>query len=164
MGSGSMGARNVGRVLGPSAFLLTFMFDFSKGWFVVLCARPFGFSAHEIIWFLVAVVTGHIWPIFLGFAGGKGIATSLGGWFMIQPTILLIFSSLFVLMFLCTKKFTLSGMIAYVLIPFILLILGFSWMDFLAGIILSALILLAHRINLKEIFTKYASLFQRSSS
>jgi acyl phosphate:glycerol-3-phosphate acyltransferase len=152
MDSGSTGASNVGRALGPSGFLLTFMFDFFKGLFVVLCTRQFGFSAHEIIWFLIAVVTGHIWPIFLGFSGGKGIATSLGGWFMMQPPILLIFSILFLFLFSLTKKFILSGMIVYVLIPFILILLAFSWIDVFASAILSGLILWAHRTNIQEIF------------
>jgi acyl phosphate:glycerol-3-phosphate acyltransferase len=157
MDSGSTGASNVGRTLGPSGFLLTFMLDFSKGLFVVLCTRQSGFSSHEIIWFLIAVVMGHIWPIFLGFSGGKGIATSLGGWFMIQPTILLIFSILFMLLFSLTKKIILSGMIIYVFIPLILILLTFSWIDVFASAILSGLILWAHRTNIQEIFQRNSS-------
>jgi acyl phosphate:glycerol-3-phosphate acyltransferase len=157
MDSGSTGASNVGRTLGPSGFLLTFMFDFCKGLFVVLCTQQFGFSAHEIIWFLIAVVTGHIWPIFLGFSGGKGIATSLGGWFIMQPPILLIFSILFLFLFSLTKKFILSGMSVYVLIPFILILLAFSWIDVFASAILSGLILWAHRTNIQEIFQSNSS-------
>jgi acyl-phosphate glycerol 3-phosphate acyltransferase len=78
-GSGSTGARNVGRLLGPSGFIITFTGDIAKAClaltFGILVVAP---SAH-VFWCLPALVIGHIYPAQLGFRGGKGIAVALGG-------------------------------------------------------------------------------------
>src|SRR5205814_6775520 len=78
LGSGSVGARNVGRVLGKTGFLLTLLGDFGKGAFAVWAARHFTTNDHAVALAMICVVAGHIWPLQLRFRGGKGMATSLG--------------------------------------------------------------------------------------
>ncbi|MGA2092977.1 MAG: glycerol-3-phosphate acyltransferase [Sedimentisphaerales bacterium] len=78
-GSGATGARNVARLLGRSGFLITFFWDFAKGLIAVWTASMLTKQHWVITASLLAVVIGHIWPAQLGFRGGKGIATALGG-------------------------------------------------------------------------------------
>ena len=79
IGSGSIGARNVSRVLGRSGFCVTLLADFAKGAMAVWAARQFSGSEFSPRWHVLTVTVGHVWPVQLGFRGGKGVATSLGG-------------------------------------------------------------------------------------
>ncbi len=78
-GSGSAGARNVGRLLGAPGFLGTLLLDAAKGAVAVLAAAHFVAGAWPPALALLAVVAGHIWPLQLGLRGGKGVATAIGG-------------------------------------------------------------------------------------
>src|SRR2546428_11226923 len=74
-GSGNVGARNVGRLLGPPAFIATLLLDLGKGALAVGMALYFGLRPEMVIAAMLAVVVGHNWPMQLRFHGGKGIAT-----------------------------------------------------------------------------------------
>jgi len=79
IGSGNIGAANVTRNAGPVAGALTLLLDAAKGYLAVWLAAHF--SAGNIRWMMIAAlaaVIGHVFPIWLGFRGGKGVATGLG--------------------------------------------------------------------------------------
>src|SRR5580698_1890510 len=76
IGSGSTGARNVGRVLGKAGLILTAVGDLGKGALAVWLARAFSHDDISAALAVPAVVAGHLWPVQLKFHGGKGIATS----------------------------------------------------------------------------------------
>jgi acyl phosphate:glycerol-3-phosphate acyltransferase len=79
IGSGNIGAANVARNAGPIAGALTLLLDAGKGYLAVwLAARGTGGNAHWVMAAAVAAVIGHVFPIWLRFRGGKGVATSLG--------------------------------------------------------------------------------------
>jgi glycerol-3-phosphate acyltransferase PlsY len=79
MESGNIGARNVGRVLGPAGFFITFFGDLAKGVLGVLLARLLsGDDSLAAAAAIPAAVAGHLWPAQLGFRGGKGVSTGLG--------------------------------------------------------------------------------------
>ncbi|HXO44398.1 MAG TPA: glycerol-3-phosphate acyltransferase, partial [Candidatus Cybelea sp.] len=79
IGSGNIGAANVARNAGPIAGALTLLLDAGKGYLAVwLAARGTGGNAHWIMAAAVAAVMGHVFPMWLRFRGGKGVATSLG--------------------------------------------------------------------------------------
>ena len=78
MGSGAVGARNAGRILGAWGFALTFLVDFAKGAAAVWLAYRVGREPPVVMMCVIAVVAGHIWPLQLKFRGGKGIATGIG--------------------------------------------------------------------------------------
>src|SRR5262249_38527769 len=82
IGSGSVGARNVGRVLGWPAFWVTLLGDFAKGVAAVWVAQHFTTDYRLVALALIAVVVGHVWPAQLRFHGGNGIPPSLGGLFL----------------------------------------------------------------------------------
>ena len=78
LGSGSIGARNVGRNLGPAGFALTLLLDLAKGAVAVELPAQLHATAWARALALAAVVAGHVWPVQLGFRGGKGVAPSVG--------------------------------------------------------------------------------------
>src|SRR5262245_53037648 len=87
IGSGNVGARNVGRILGPSGFTVTLLLDMAKGAFAAGTAWWLNLSAEGIVASMVAVVVGHNWPMQLRFRGGKGVAVSLGALLTYDPFI-----------------------------------------------------------------------------
>lgn len=78
VGSGNIGATNVLRAAGKGAAAAVLVLDLSKGWAAVAAARAAGLSDAAVAAAGGAAVLGHVFPVFLGFRGGKGVATSLG--------------------------------------------------------------------------------------
>jgi glycerol-3-phosphate acyltransferase PlsY len=78
IGSGSSGATNVARVLGWQGFVITLAADAAKGALVVLLTRLCALDSWTVWLAVLAAVAGHVWPVHLGFKGGKGVATYLG--------------------------------------------------------------------------------------
>src|SRR5205823_2574598 len=78
LGSGNVGAKNVGRTLGWIGFAMTLLGDLAKGAFVVWAARYLAKDDRLVLLAMLAVVAGHVWPVQLRFRGGKGMATTLG--------------------------------------------------------------------------------------
>src|SRR3954471_2258502 len=77
-GSGNVGATNVARVAGKKVGILTLIGDAAKGFLPVLLARRLGFDPTVLGLAALAAFLGHLYPVFLNFRGGKGVATALG--------------------------------------------------------------------------------------
>jgi len=152
--SGSVGARNVGRVLGKSGYLLTALGDMVKGavavWFAAECSDHNQFIMALAV---LAVVSGHVWPAQLHFHGGKGVATSFGALLMFDYRVAFTIFVVFLCGFAVTRKSLFPAMFAYVCLP-----LADGWFH-RAGLTatlmtgLAAMILFAHRRNLAEEMT-----------
>ena len=149
--SGSIGARNAGRVLGRSAYSLTALGDTTKGAMAVWFAAEF--SNHNLLIMalaVVAVVAGHIWPLQLQFRGGKGIATSFAALLMYDYRVALTVLVVFLAGYFGMRKSLFPAMFAYVCLPF-----ADGWFH-RAGLtaalmtIVAAMVLSAHRRNLAE--------------
>lgn len=167
LGSGSTGARNVGRILGKPGFMLTVAGDFLKGCLAVWLAKKFSnddFNDALIDWNMSyaavavpAVVAGHLWPAQLRFHGGKGVATSLGALLVFDYRLALTFAVVFATVFVFARKTLLPAMFAFVCVP------GACWFftqDNFATVamaVLAATILFAHRKNLGEEFNALKS-------
>jgi len=104
LGSGSVGARNAGRILGVPGFLLTLIGDFAKGALTVWAAQHLTQDERLVALAMVAVVVGHIWPVQLRFRGGKGIATSLGALLVYDYHLALAFVICFAAFFLLVRS------------------------------------------------------------
>jgi len=156
-GSGSVGARNVGRVLGRKGFWVTLMCDAFRGAIAVELARRLGASPAGVAWSLPAVAAGHIFPLQLGFRGGKGVAVSIGALSLLDLRVAAGWMLAFSIVFLCTRRYILSGMISIFLIPLIAATLGLSPMTLIALMMLVGLIHLAHRKNIAELFNRKMS-------
>jgi glycerol-3-phosphate acyltransferase PlsY len=103
VGSGTAGATNVGRRLGPIGFAATFLLDCVKGVAVGWGTAHYGLGAAETSTAILAVVSGHVWPVQLGFRGGKGIATSLGAFAAYDARIVVVIAGLFALWFILSR-------------------------------------------------------------
>ena len=146
--SGSVGARNVGRVMGKWGFVLTVAGDFGKGVLAVWAAWHFTHSELLAALAMFAVVAGHVWPAQLRFRGGKGVATSLGALIILDWQLAVTYAAVFAAGLALIRRTVLPGLFAYVCLP-----LASYWLDRdgLKAIVIGALgliILLAHRKNL----------------
>lgn len=150
MGSGNVGARNVGRVIGRSGFLITFLLDFAKGVLAVAGATYFKLGPEAMIATMFAVAAGHNWPVQLHFRGGKGIAVSLGALLAYDPFIVLCLVVIFVPVFAIIRLFTLSGMLAFTLAPLGGFLCGLEKEGVAAVSILAVLALITHRRNIRK--------------
>lgn len=152
LGSGSVGARNVGRVLGKTGFLLTLISDFGKGSFAVWAARHFTTPVDErlVALAMISVIAGHIWPLQLRFRGGKGMATTLGALLVYDPHFAPWFIALFLCGFALLWRTTLPGLFALVCLPLVSLMLGEGSTKVVLVSIAVGLVLLAHRKNFVE--------------
>jgi len=149
LGSGNVGGRNAGRVLGRSAFAIVAVGDALKGLIAVLFARYLGVGAWAIMLVILAVLAGHIWPAQLGFKGGKGAATLIGALAGYNVMIALLVVGIFVVLFVILRSFTLAGLLALVLAPFALLLLGRPQMDSVVMAVPVLLVIFAHRENVR---------------
>lgn len=157
LGSGSVGARNVSRILGAPGFILTVSGDFAKGVLAIWAARHFTAELRLVALAMLAVVAGHIWPAQLRFRGGKGMATSLGALCVFDFHLALAFTLLFGIGFVLVRKTILPGLFALVCLPFVSAYLGrnpavpaYEPANVFSVSILASMVLVAHRKNLTE--------------
>src|ERR1700723_3459 len=124
-GSGNIGATNVARVAGPLAGILTLLLDAAKGALaVVLAAR---LSDQSSTWMMIAglcALVGHCYPIWLGFHGGKGVATAAGVFLVLSPLAFLAAAILFFLVVLYWRFVSLGSISAAAAMP---LLIYFFW-------------------------------------
>jgi glycerol-3-phosphate acyltransferase PlsY len=150
LGSGNVGAKNVGRSLGWLGFLVTLIGDSSKGAFAVWAARRFAHDDIMAAVAMLAVVAGHVWPTQLRFRGGKGVATSLGALFIYDYHLAAAFALFFAIALVILRKWVLPGLFAFAVLPFASLYLGHDPAKIFMVCLLSGLVLIAHRKNLLE--------------
>ncbi len=151
-GSGGVGARNVGRMLGWPGFVLTLLGDSLKGVAAIELARYFHISPTALALVLFAVISGHIWPLFLNFRGGRGIATAIGAYLAYDPWIALLLLGLTGVLMIFRRGFILSGLAAFLLLPFVAILLRFPACTVVSLAACSIIILFAHRERIRKIF------------
>lgn len=156
-GSGNAGATNTFRVLGKKAGIPVFLFDVLKAWFSVYLATLFGMPESmefKIILGLMALL-GHIFPIYVGFRGGKGIACLLGILLAVHWSAALSAFGLFIVMFLITHYVSLSSMLAAVAFPCILyFVFRVEQSLLMFGGAIAVLVLVTHRKNIQRLIKK----------
>ena len=150
VGSGSVGATNVGRVLGKPGFLLTVLCDFCKGMAAVWLAEYYRVNQAGAVLTMVAVAIGHIWPVQLWFHGGKGVATSLGAVVMFDYSIAAIFLVMFLVLLGALRSVVLAGLLAFAVTPLALFMLDFPLNSVFGTSALALLVLIAHRKNIPD--------------
>jgi glycerol-3-phosphate acyltransferase PlsY len=172
-GSGGTGATNVSRRAGKAAGILTLILDAFKGALAVLVARVVlssGGTNPNAKWWVaaaaIAAIAGHIFPVWLAFRGGKGVATAVGVFFMLAPFALLCAGIVFIIVVSLTRYVSLASLTAAVLIPF------FLWLQKLliqpaadirpaltAAVVGALLIIFAHRANIARLISGTESKF-----
>lgn len=148
LGSGSVGARNVRRVLGPWGFAATLLGDAAKGALAVWLARHFA-SDHRIeMLALGAAVAGHIWPAQLQFKGGKGLATAFGALLVFDIVSAVAYWALAGAAHLALRSSVLAGLLAVTLMPAVIAARGADGFTIIAAALIAAVIVCAHRENI----------------
>ncbi|NLZ44564.1 MAG: glycerol-3-phosphate acyltransferase [Clostridia bacterium] len=109
-GSGNIGAANALDTMGPVPGLLVFAGDFGKGLLVLILTRALGFPREAELWMGFLAVTGHIFPVYLRFRGGKGLATGLAVALWGAPFAVLVFALLWAVVFLPTRYMPVSSL------------------------------------------------------
>lgn len=154
-GSGNAGSTNVLRTLGKKAGALTFVGDVLKGLIAVLIAKLIANGMHidqNICAYLavVAVVLGHNYPVFLGFKGGKGVATSLGSMLGMNPFVALVCLGFFIIIVAITKYVSLGSILGIGLSPIIML-MNNNLKGALVALFLTILVAITHKENIKRL-------------
>jgi acyl phosphate:glycerol-3-phosphate acyltransferase len=120
-GSRNIGATNAGRVLGRKWFYAVFALDFAKALAPALVARRCGSGALEPATFAllvgVAAILGHVFPLFLRFKGGKGVATAAGVFVAAAPMATAAAWAAWLLVFLATRYVSLASLVAALVLP-----------------------------------------------
>jgi acyl phosphate:glycerol-3-phosphate acyltransferase len=174
IGSGNIGATNVARAMGKKWAYICFGLDMLKGLVPMLLAKPFlstqinnNYVTLLILWLIIgsAAIIGHIFPIYLKFKGGKGVATSFGVALGIWPyfTISALFAvSVWIVVVLIWRYVSLASIAAaisfFVLFIFAIIILPdwsfFSlWPLVIASVVIPLMVIIRHRDNIKRLLS-----------
>lgn len=151
-GSGNIGATNVLRSLGKGPAALTLLGDFAKGWVAVWVAEALGPEAWwGAVGALLAII-GNCWSVFLGFKGGKGVATGVGAFLRLTPWATVPAILVWAAVTLTFRYVSLASMASVVCLPLGALLLGYPAPSVLAAAGAAAVVLIRHRDNLVRLF------------
>jgi acyl phosphate:glycerol-3-phosphate acyltransferase len=158
-GSGNAGATNTFRVLGKRAGTIVLLIDVLKGWTATRLASLLFYVGQlddaellnfKLMFGFIAVL-GHLYPIFVNFKGGKGVATSLGMVLAIQPTVATTCIGIFLIVLLASNYVSLSSIVAALAFPLLLLFGGFDHASPLLvvfGFVLFGVVTYTHQKNI----------------
>jgi glycerol-3-phosphate acyltransferase PlsY len=163
-GSGNIGATNVGRLLGKKYFALVFVLDLLKG-LIPMLAAALVLRNHYLLWLAVgfAAIVGHMFSLFLGFKGGKGVATSTGVLLGLWPYYTipgLIGALIWIISFKTWRYVSLASILGAGLFPVAYVCLGLArgWDVFgsqlpllIFAVVVAALIVYKHRSNIARL-------------
>jgi glycerol-3-phosphate acyltransferase PlsY len=162
-GSGNAGATNTFRVLGKRAGTVVMLVDVLKGYTAAILSSILWFSdvttegeilTFEIVFGIVAVL-GHLYPIFAGFKGGKGVATLLGMVLAIHPEMALICIGIFLLVVIASQYVSLGSILAALAFPVLLLLQIFGQEEspllIVFGFVMFLLVVLTHKKNIRRL-------------
>jgi acyl phosphate:glycerol-3-phosphate acyltransferase len=158
MGSGNLGATNVYRALGPALGITTLVLDMLKGALPVWLAGALPFAAAfpgGAEWCRLAVgfsaIAGHVWTVFAGFRGGKGVATTAGVVLALSPIAFLVSAGVFVATVALTRYISLGSILGAVTFAATLAVLspgGIASPTFMFGALVALLVVARHKQNI----------------
>ncbi|KAA0910933.1 glycerol-3-phosphate 1-O-acyltransferase PlsY [Pusillimonas sp. ANT_WB101] len=161
-GSKNPGATNVLRTGNKTAAALTLLGDAAKGWAAVVLSvwitQRFGLSFSVVAACAVAAFLGHVYPLFIGFKGGKGVATALGVLLGLNPWLALATVGTWLIIAWVSRYSSLASIVAAIFAPFYYLLGGnVAWrMDgsvAIAIVVISVVLLYRHQANISRLMT-----------
>ena len=165
-GSGNIGATNVARSGAKGLGILTLLLDLGKGLLAVLLARHLapgtpGFPSDLAVAAAVAAVVGHVFPVWLGFKGGKGVATALGVFLALTPWVALAAVVVFLLVVALSRIVSLASIVAAIALPiFAILLLPDRSPVYLIGVsFIALLVIVKHHANIQRLMAGTESRF-----
>jgi glycerol-3-phosphate acyltransferase PlsY len=151
-GSGNIGATNVLRTAGRLPGLATLVGDIVKGWVAVaLAGWVDGGAPGALAVGAVAAVVGNCWSVFLGFRGGKGVATGLGALLRLTPLATLAALPVFLVVVLTTRFVSLGSLLGAACVPFGALALGAPRSAVAGAVAVTAIVVLRHHENIARL-------------
>lgn len=150
-GSGNIGATNVLRTTGKKEALLTLTADILKGLIPVLLVQTFTGNHILTVFAGTSTVAGHIFPVFLKFKGGKGVATALGVLIYLMPEAALTAILIFALVTYLSKYVSLGSMIAAATIPFLGIFYHSDNDTIYAATLIALLVIARHHKNIRNL-------------
>lgn len=153
-GSGNVGSTNALRVMGAKLGILTFLLDILKGVIAVFLGRFILGDIGGVVAGLFVVI-GHNWPVFIGFKGGKGVATSIGVLLTLFGAIILIPLIITIIIIALTKYVSLGSISFLVMAPLLYLIFikPFKIEYFMIAFILAIFGIIRHKENIKRLIS-----------
>jgi glycerol-3-phosphate acyltransferase PlsY len=151
-GSGNAGATNTMRVLGIGPAVVVLVLDAAKGLASMGLAHlltdgdPIAYAFAGIF-----AIVGHNWPVFFGFRGGKGIATTLGVSIGLSPAAFLICALITVLVIGLTRYVSLGSLVYVLSFPVLLVLMGSGWTTFFISLFIPLLAIIRHKTNIKHL-------------
>jgi acyl phosphate:glycerol-3-phosphate acyltransferase len=152
-GSGNVGATNVARVAGKKLGLLTLIGDTAKGFVPVCLARAMGVDDAVIALVALAAFLGHLFPIFLKFQGGKGVATALGGLTALAPAATGVALLIFIIVVGASRIVSLASMIAAAAAPMAAWLLAYPPSVVAVAVAMALIIVWRHHQNIKRLLS-----------
>lgn len=150
IGSGATGGRNTKRVLGMSGAIITGIGDILKGVLAMAIALRFNLDAWALACVMVAVLAGHIYPIQLGFKGGKGLSAAFGAVLMYDYRVAVLTAVVAILLLFISRRNEFVFLLGVASSPIIAYLLGQPREIVLGVAVLILLVLFAHRENIRR--------------
>ena len=150
-GSGSTGATNVLRNVGKGPALVVFLLDVGKGALAVLLAKSFGLNDWVQVLAGLAALAGHIWPVWLGWKGGKAVATGLGMFLGLAWPVGLACFGLFMAVISLSRIVSLSSVVAAIGLPVLMVLAGASGASISVSVVASVMVLWRHHSNIERL-------------
>ena len=151
VGSRNPGATNVLRYGGKTAAALTLLGDLLKGVIAILVARVFTQDATVLVLVGLCAFLGHIYPVFFGFRGGKGVATGFGVWLALSPWVALALAVTWLLVAALFRYSSLAALIATAAGPIYAWVFLRQWPYLALSIVMGAFLIWRHRSNIKKL-------------
>ncbi|MDC0931901.1 glycerol-3-phosphate 1-O-acyltransferase PlsY [Methylophilaceae bacterium] len=162
IGSKNPGATNVMRSGNKKAAIFTLLGDLLKATFVLAIAEYLGFNDLVIVCVALAVLIGHIYPIFYKFRGGKGVATAIGILIALNFKLALIVTSIWLIVFGIWRYSSLAAILAAISVPFIgIFILGDQYLYCVTYSLITIIILFKHKANIKKLISNTELKFKK---
>lgn len=151
-GSGNIGATNVLRTLGRLPAVLTLLADVLKGYLAVTAGAALGGGDPGVVGAsTVAAVAGNCWSVFLGFRGGKGVATGLGALLRTMPLATLAALPVFLVVVITTRYISLGSLLATACVPLGAVMLGYPRASAVAGLAVAVIVIVRHHDNIARL-------------
>jgi glycerol-3-phosphate acyltransferase PlsY len=161
-GSGNIGATNVMRTTGRAAGVVTLLLDIAKGYAAVWIAGRL--TGQDVLWMSVAalaVMAGHAYPVFLGFKGGKAVASFVGAFLCLTPWALAAESIIFVVVVAWTRHISLGSIVGAATLPLaVWLVMKAPLPAVAASVVAGAFVIYRHSSNIQRLRLRTENVFK----
>src|ERR1022692_1266787 len=161
-GSGNIGATNVMRTTGRAAGVVTLLLDIAKGYAAVWMAGRL--TGQDALWMsaaALAVMAGHAYPVFLGFRGGKAVASFVGAFLCLKPWAVAAETIIFVVVVIWTRHISMGSIVGAATLPLsVWLVMRAPWPAVMAAAVAGAFVIYRHSSNIKRLRLGTESVFK----